>query len=85
MTKREKISILKKMRANLKAERLNCFCWAYQVATKKEEHCSETLPRVIALGLRPPRKPYSRDYWYSMYDQETRIRKIDELIKRLSK
>ena len=85
LTNKQKIAILKKMRAELKREEINCFCWAYRVATKFVEGCEITVEKVIALGLKKPIKKFGHGYWYDFTNQTIRIKKIDQLIKKLSK
>ena len=88
MTNKQKIAILKKMRALLKNHDggwYDCFCIAFQSA-----HCpNEVSPRklllgVKRLGLRKPKRPHDESYWYRPLSP-IRVKKIDQLIKRLSK
>ena len=86
MTNKQKIAILKKMRALLKSKKESCFCFAYERATPSERYrtLKSITKSVIALGLEKPKITFDDVMWYSS-DQTIRIRKIDELIKRLSK
>ena len=55
LTNKEKIAILKKMRANLRKENaFNCFCWAYQLVTHSNLEPTMLTPNVVELGLRKP-------------------------------
>lgn len=83
MTKREKISILRKMRMNILNDG-GGFCRAYYHSVMTAT-VGELENSVLALGLKKPKKCHSCFHWYSLTNKALRIRKIDELIKRLSK
>ena len=94
MKKKEKIRILKAMRGVLKCGYPYfgfCFCYSDVVPHDWESdnhqvyrHTKELLGE---LGLTKPKRNYSADYWYPKSEKgnATRIRKINEAIKRLSK
>ena len=82
LTNKEKIAILKKMRALLVSGEESCFCFAYEKVTGYAR--MDTLTNgVMALGLQRPQNTWDEYMWYG--DSEIRIKKIDQLIKRLSK
>ena len=88
LTNKQKIAILKKMRANLNGPKSRGgFCLSYIDVTGENIFIDESLDRIKELGLRPPKKVHSRGthgMWYPEYDP-IRLRIIDQLIKRLSK
>lgn len=83
MTKLEKIEILKKMREAIKYDEYLCF--AYDTATGYTCSLFRLEEKIQELGLVKPKKTYDDLLWYGPNDIETRIRKIDEAIKRLEK
>jgi len=92
LTKKEKVTILKKMRGLMNNPNTNCFCFAYSevVYGRWDLYNPATIEaKLEELGLRKPKRLiYDYDpMWYSNGKRgtETRIRKIDEAIKRLEK
>lgn len=81
MRTREKIRILKAMRRHIKTD--SGFCRAYYWSTPSDSFNLED--KVIAIGLKKPKRMYRGDWWYNPNNTAIRLRKIDELIKQLSK
>ena len=82
---KQKMAILKKMKMLLKDRTEGCFCFAYDRARDGTyKYMSRLISGVLELGLRPPKKTFNGLMWYAAYDP-IRIKKIDQLIKRLSK
>lgn len=83
MTKREKIKILEVLKKALIHGDHAGFCSAY---SQHVDPCNAE-PKLLELGLQKPRKTvlgyHLMPFWYKPYYHKTRIRKIDELIKRL--
>lgn len=89
MTSKQKIKILSDIREALITGTHAGFCSAYC----EKVNCELAEPKLLELGLKKPKKTLpdpsgfytGNAFWYKPYYHKTRIRKIDELIKRLSK
>ncbi len=80
MRKRDKISILKKMLVDIQQPTIfKGMCLSFCRVTNRVG-CEE---RLFELGLKKPKKPYSRMWWYEESELSPRIRAINRAIKKL--
>jgi len=86
MTAKQKIAILRKMRAVLADKAHNHmqigFCYAYVMGTRNGKECIAE-DYFDELGLFKPKRCYDDTFWYAPENRVIRIKKIDALIKKL--